>query len=172
MSGPSMTQAANGAPLAGLARISFATAGAALVVLVAVEFWQVLARYLLNDSPGWTEPAALFLLTTAMSLGAAGAVQQGAHFGFFVLREIAPPPLRRLLVLFAELVVVALGAVLAGGAAVLLVDGWDVPGAGSGLPQSANFLPMCVGGALMAVFALARAIHGLRPPVPAAEPAA
>ncbi len=160
-----------GGPVAALARASFATAGAALVVLVAVEFWQVLARYLLNDSPGWTEPAALFLLTTAMSLGAAGAVQQGAHFGFYVLRESAPPRLRRLLALFAELVVAALGAVLALGAGALLADGWDVPGAGSGLPQSANYLPMCVGGALMTLFALARVRDGLRAPVPAAEPA-
>lgn len=160
MNGATDIAAAPAGPLAGLARASFVVAGAALVLLVGVEFWQVLARYLLNDSPGWTEPAALFLLTTAMSLGAAGAVQQGAHFGFFVLRELAPPPARRLLRLFTEGVIAGLGGVLAIGAGLLLVDGWDVPGAGSLLPQSANYLPMCIGGVLMTVFALARAARG------------
>jgi TRAP-type C4-dicarboxylate transport system permease small subunit len=169
MSAGQETSVAPAGPLPGLARASFIVAGAALVLLVGVEFWQVLARYLLNDSPGWTEPAALFLLTTAMSLGAAGAVQQGAHFGFFVLREISPMPRRRLLVLFSEGVVATLGGVLAIGAGTLLADGWEVPGAGSVLPQSANYLPMCIGGVLMTVFALARLRRGVT--ATATEPA-
>ena len=46
------------------------------------------ARYVLNDSPGWTEPVALLLLNTAMSFGAAAGVHRGSHFGFFILRAL------------------------------------------------------------------------------------
>ncbi|HVH35911.1 MAG TPA: TRAP transporter small permease subunit, partial [Tahibacter sp.] len=63
------------------ARAALLAAGMALVSLAAVQAWQVIARYVLNDSPGWTEPLALLLLNTAMSLGAAAAVQQRQRFG-------------------------------------------------------------------------------------------
>jgi TRAP-type C4-dicarboxylate transport system permease small subunit len=155
--------------LAPLARAAFALGGLALVALVGVEAWQVLARYVLNASPGWTEPTALLLLTGAMSLGAAGAVHQGAHFGFFILRERAPAPVRRALELMSELVVAALGAVLAYGSGRLLLDGLDVPMAGTFLPASANHAPMCVAGALMTLFALDRARRRVAR-APAAEP--
>jgi TRAP-type C4-dicarboxylate transport system permease small subunit len=49
----------------------------------------------------------------------------------------------------------------------LLLDGLDVPMAGTALPQSATFLPMTAGGALMVVFALARLRTG---PAIAVEP--
>ncbi len=34
-------------------------AGACIVGVVLVQAWQVFARYVLNDSPSWTEPMAL-----------------------------------------------------------------------------------------------------------------
>ena len=46
-------------PLAPLARLSIALAAAAVLGLVVVQGWQVVARYVFNDSPGWTEPVAV-----------------------------------------------------------------------------------------------------------------
>ncbi|MDC8015932.1 TRAP transporter small permease [Tahibacter soli] len=149
--------------LAALARSALLTAGAALVAMAAVEAWQVFARYVLNDSPGWTEPVALFLLNTAMSLGAAAGVRLKSHFGFFMLAHAAPPPVARALEVFAILVIAALGAVIAAWGVELLVDGWSIAMAGTRLPQSAAFLPMSVGGALMCVFAIERLVLALRP---------
>jgi TRAP-type C4-dicarboxylate transport system permease small subunit len=124
--------------------------------MAATEAWQVFARYVLNDSPGWTEPVALFLLNTAMSLGAAAGVRSWSHFGFFILVHNAPAALRRALQAFACLLVAAVGAALAVWGAQLLLDGIAVPAAGTLLPESAVFLPMTVGGALMFVFAIER----------------
>jgi TRAP-type C4-dicarboxylate transport system permease small subunit len=149
------------------ARAALLVAGMALVGLTIVQAWQVIARYVLNDSPGWTEPLALLLLNTAMSLGAAAAVQQRAHFGFPLLVHLAPPPLRRLLEAFSALVVLGLGGVLAIGGITLLLDGWNVRMAGTVLPQGLMFLPLTVGGVLMACFAGAELF---RPRRAAAEP--
>jgi TRAP-type C4-dicarboxylate transport system permease small subunit len=144
------------APLDQVARGALLIAGSALVALAAVEAWQVIARYVLNDSPGWTEPLALLLLNTAMCLGAAAGVRQKAHFGFPLLVHLAGPRLRRALELFASLLVAALGAVLAIGGVQLLLDGWGVRMAGTVLPQGLMFLPLTLGGALMTAFALAQ----------------
>ncbi|MEO8671545.1 MAG: TRAP transporter small permease [Tahibacter sp.] len=147
-----------------LARVALLIGGAALIALALVEAWQVFARYVLNDSPGWTEPVALLLLNTAMSLGAAAAVQQRAHFGFVVLAHAAPLALRRFLERFSLLVVASLGGVLAAGGVALLADGWSVAQAGTQLPQSVGYAPMSLAGALMAGFALQQLIATFRTP--------
>jgi TRAP-type C4-dicarboxylate transport system permease small subunit len=147
---------ADTAILARAARGAALVAGAALVGMAATEAWQVFARFVLNSSPGWTEPVALLLLSTAMSLGAAAGVRSWSHFGFFLVAQNAPAKVRRVLEGFASLVVAAIGAALAMWGVQLLVDGIDVPAAGTPLPQSAVFLPIALGGALMCVFAIER----------------
>jgi TRAP-type C4-dicarboxylate transport system permease small subunit len=150
---------ADDTPRTALDRVSdgaIAIAAVALGGLVLVQGWQVVARYVLNDSPSWTEPVTLLLLSTAMSLGAAAGVHTRRHFSFSLMAEAMRPGARRLAEAVSVLVIVAIGATLAGWSAVLLVDGLAVRAAGAPLPQSINYLPLTVGGALMAVFALAR----------------
>jgi TRAP-type C4-dicarboxylate transport system permease small subunit len=83
-------------------------------------------------------------------------VRSWSHFGFFILVHNVPPALQRALQVFACLVVAAVGAALAVWGAQLLLDGIAVPAAGTVLPESAVFLPMALGGALMFVFAIER----------------
>jgi len=123
----------------------------------------------INDSPSWTEPVTLLLLATAMSLGAATGVHTRRHFGFFLLAAHMGPGLRRAVDVFASFVVALLGVVIAWWAAVLLLDGLDIKTAGANLPQSINYLPLCIGGALMAVFAVNQMVQAVQPAVAEAE---
>ena len=143
-------------PLDRLSDLSIGIAAVSLAGLVLVQAWQVIARYVLNNSPSWTEPVTLLLLSTAMSFGAAAGVHTQRHFSFSLLAEAMRPGVRRLVDACNILVVVGIGAVLAGWGGVLLLDGLDVRLAGAPMPQSINFLPLSLGGALMCVFALAR----------------
>jgi TRAP-type C4-dicarboxylate transport system permease small subunit len=124
-----------------------------MVALVAVQGWQVFARYVLNNSPAWTEPMAVLLLTTTMSLGAAASVHAKTHFAFLLGVQAARPWLRRILLSVTHLIAISIGLMLAYWGMILFLDGLDVPMAGVPLPQSANFLPLSVGGALIAIFA-------------------
>jgi TRAP-type C4-dicarboxylate transport system permease small subunit len=145
----------------GLDRLSdavVALAALALVGLVAVQGWQVFARYVLNDSPGWTEPVTLVLLTTAMSLGAAAGVHNDRHFAFTLLADAAQPALRRALFVFAKLVVAMLGGVLAWWSFALFRNGLDIRAAGAPFPETLPYAPVAIGGALMMLFALARCL--------------
>jgi TRAP-type C4-dicarboxylate transport system permease small subunit len=144
------------AGLALLARCAIAIACLALIAMTLVEGWQVFARYVLNDSPSWTEPVALLLMSAAMMLGAAVGVRNEAHFGFFLLVHVVAPPARTVLVSIARVVVIAIGVMLAYWGGVLLLDGWDVRMAGAPLPQGLYFLPICVGGVLIALFSFER----------------
>lgn len=149
--------------LALLAHAAIGLAAAAMLGLVAVQGWQVFARYVINDSPGWTEPVTVLLLSTAMSMGAAAGVHTGRHFGFFLLAEHLAPRVKRGLDALAQAVVAVIGGVLAWWGWMLWMDDLHIKAAGADLPQSVNYLPLCAGGALMAVFALNRLVLALRP---------
>ncbi|UKE73488.1 TRAP transporter small permease [Xanthomonas graminis] len=146
-----------------IANLAIGIAAAALLGLVLVQGWQVFTRYVLNDSPSWTEPVTLLLLSTAMSLAAAAGVHTGRHFGFFLLAEKMHAHVRRAIDLIRPLVIATIGAVIAWCGAMLLLDGLDIKMAGARLPQSINYLPLSIGGALMSVFALYQAWQVLRP---------
>lgn len=157
-----------------LAGIVIAIAATALVGLVVVQGWQVFTRYVLNDSPSWTEPVTLLLLAIAMAMGAAAGVHTNRHFGFFLLHDHLRPAVRRAIDVVVPLVIAGIGAVVSYWAGVLLLDGLDIRAAGANLPQSINYLPLSLGGALMVVFALNRlflAFAPAAPATPAARPA-
>ena len=72
----------------------------------------------------------------------------------FIARDAAPLPVRRVMHGFSRLVVAAVGALLAWWGAVLTADSWEVPMAGARIPEGTFYLPLCLGGVLIAVFSL------------------
>jgi TRAP-type C4-dicarboxylate transport system permease small subunit len=143
-----------------LAKATIAIAAFSLCALVLILAWQVFGRYVLNDSPGWTEPVALTLMSVAALFGAAVAVRLETHFNFPTLVEMSPPPLRAALKALARLISLAFGAALAFYGGFLMLDAWDVPMAGAPLPEGVSFVGICLGGALIALFSLERLISG------------
>ena len=167
MSEDTTTASSAGPAQRALDRISDLTIGVAataLLGLVVVQGWQVFARYVINDSPSWTEPVTILLLSTAMSLGAASGVHTHRHFGFFLLADSLRPALRRVVQAVSPLVIMLIRSVIAYWASVLLLDGLDVRIAGAPMPQSIAYLPLAVGGALMVLFAFNRLLLVLRAP--------
>lgn len=146
--------------LDGLAALTLATAGACLVGMAVVQAWQVFARYVLNDSPGWTEPVALLLMGLAVMLGAAVGVRRESHFAFQGFRDALPAPLKAAAKTLSRLITLAAGLGLLGYGALLMIDDWDVAMAGAPLPSGLKFAGLAVGGALIALFAVERLLTG------------
>lgn len=143
-----------------LAGITAAIASLSLASLVLVLAWQVVGRYLLNASPGWTEPVALTLMSISALFGAAVAVRAETHFSFPTLVESSPPFLRATLRAFARLIAIAFGAALAGFGFFLMADGWDTPMAGAPAPEGLAYAGLAFGGALIALFGVERLFTG------------
>src|SRR5688500_518437 len=125
-----------------VARATVVIAGASIVGMACVEGWQVFARYVLNDSPSWTEPVALLFMSTTMMFGAAIGVRMNRHFGFFILVESSRAPVRRALQLFARLIAIAIGVMLFLWGGEMMIDAWDYSIAGAPLPQGMVYLPL------------------------------
>lgn len=143
-----------------LASLALGLAAAALVAMALVQAWQVFARYVLNDSPGWTEPLALLLMSFAVMFGAAVAVRRETHFAFQTLRDAAPGRTQWVLKSISRLIAAASGAGLMALGGVLMVDDWPVAMAGAPLPSGLKFAGLCIGGALILLFAVERLLTG------------
>ena len=137
-----------------LSKATTVIAGAAVIGMAAAELWQVIARYVLNDAPSWTEPVALLCMSTAMMFGAAAGVRANSHFSFSLLVDAAPPPLRRALRTLAWLIAAGIGLMLMAWGVVMVRDAWGYPMSGAPLPQGLIYLPLGLGGALIALFAV------------------
>jgi TRAP-type C4-dicarboxylate transport system permease small subunit len=142
-------------PLRSIAHAALAIACCALVALAVVEVWQVVTRYVLDSPAAWTEPVALLLLKVALMLGAAVGVRQETHFRF-ALGVDGAGRWRGVLAAFGRLTTAAIGLVLAGWGASLMIATWGLKAPGAPLPTGLNFAPFVVGGALMALFAVER----------------
>ncbi len=143
-----------------LALLAMALAGIALVLMALIQAWQVFARYVLNDSPGWTEPLALLLMSFAVMFGAAVAVRRESHFAFQSLQHAMPKPAQWVMKSISRLIAAAAGAGLMVLGGSLMIDDWPVPMAGAPLPSGLKFAALCVGGGLILIFALERLLTG------------
>jgi TRAP-type C4-dicarboxylate transport system permease small subunit len=153
--------------LDGLERACLVGAALALVAMSLLQAWQVFGRYVLNASPGWTEPVALVLMSLAVMLGAAVAVRHEIHFSFSMVAQSGPPARQAALRLLARLVAAGCGLLMAVYGTRLLLDDWDVPMAGAGMPAGMRFLGLALGGAFIFLFAVERIAGG--GPVPAED---
>lgn len=141
--------------------VALCIAGACIVGVVLVQAWQVFARYVLNDSPSWTEPMALVLIGSTAMFGAAVGVRRETHFNFPTLADASPPAIKAACRLVSRLAMLGLGLGLAWYGAVLTVDSWGVPMAGAPLAVGLRFVPVAIGGVLIAVFAAERIVRSI-----------
>ncbi|QNB46610.1 TRAP transporter small permease subunit [Thermanaerosceptrum fracticalcis] len=61
-----------------------------LIIMTAITFWGVIARFVLRDSSSWAEEAARYLSIWAAFIGASLGVKKGAHIGVEAFVMILP----------------------------------------------------------------------------------
>lgn len=71
-----------------------------LVVMVAINFGNVLSRYFIHASWAFSEELMVILFVYNSFLGASVAFKRGAHLGFTVLTDIFPPDIKKRVIWF------------------------------------------------------------------------
>jgi TRAP-type C4-dicarboxylate transport system permease small subunit len=142
--------------LALLSRLSLWLAGVGMIVMTAMVAWQVFARYVLNASPTWTEPASVMVMSWFIFLGAAVGVRENFHMGFDVLLHFLPAAAAPWMRAISDLAVLVfgIGMVVYGGQ--LTIQTWTAIIPVLHLPGGFAYMPIVAGGVLMTLFALER----------------
>ncbi len=135
----------------------------ALILLVLFTGWQVYGRYVLNNTPTWTEKLALLLILLVSLPMAAVGLRERFHIGVSFLVEMLPSR--------AQAWVEVLNAIILGGFGVAMIVGswplvkgtWgrDIPLLG--VPQGLQYVPLIVCGALIVAFMVERVWFALQP---------
>jgi TRAP-type C4-dicarboxylate transport system permease small subunit len=127
-------------------------AGIGLILMTIFIAWQIFGRYVLNQSPSWTEPMALLLMSWFILLGSAVGVREGNHLGFEIGLHVAPKGLRHVMLFVTEALVIGFGLAMAWYGTELAVETWAADMPGLPIPQGMDYAPLAVGGVLIALF--------------------
>lgn len=139
---------------AALSRWSLRAAVLGLVALIVCVQWQVLGRYLLNDSPTWTEPVALLLVLYITALAVAVGVRDAGHLGMESIVGLLPRAAQRLAQALIHLCVTAFAVLMAAAGWEWLTLKWGEPKPLLGVPEGLDYLPLVISGALVVLFCI------------------
>jgi len=142
--------------LGGISRLSLYLAGIGIIVMTVVVGWQVFGRYVLNDSPSWSEPLSLYLMLWFIMLGAAVGVRESVHLGLDIVRYVMPPAIQKAMDLLSLGLIVLFGIGMAYYSTLLAAGTWSATIPVLGWPGGVDFIPMIVGGVMIAIFGLER----------------
>ncbi|KQO32408.1 C4-dicarboxylate ABC transporter permease [Acidovorax sp. Leaf84] len=133
-----------------------------LVLLVCAVLYQVIGRYVFNDTPTWAESGAVLLVLYVTMLGMAVGVRDAGHIGLESFLVLAPDWLRTKLELLIHALVLVFGAVMAWNCGVLAesVAPYKIPTLG--ISEAFKYVPPAMAGVLVAMFSLEHIIAILR----------
>ena len=141
-----------------LARIAIVISTVGLVLMTFIIGWQVFARYVLNASPAWSESAALLLMLYYIMLAAAVGVYENFHLGLKVLLDAVPTPIRTILEVINNSLVIIFGiAMLVNGSRLALFTVEHIMPA-LNISRSFAYWPFAAAGLFISIFALERLI--------------
>src|SRR6266568_4941816 len=104
-----------------LARLCLQTSVAGLLIIVASVLTQIFGRYVLNDSPAWTEILSLVVVLSVTCLAAAVGVRDGRHIGMESLLTYAPQSMQRAADIIVYLGMSVFGLAMSWGGTILCI---------------------------------------------------
>ena len=147
---------------AALARLCLKVGVAGLMLLIVAVLYQVIGRYVFNDTPTWAESGAVLLVLYVTMLGMAVGVRDAGHIGLESLLVLVPEAVRLKMELLIHALVLGLGLVMAYNCAVLAQSVWDYKIPTLGLSEAFKYAPPALAGVLIALFSLEHIIALIR----------
>lgn len=144
-----------------VSRLALWLSGIGLVLMTAFIAWQVWGRFVLNDTPTWTESSSVLLMGFFILFGAAVGVREGNHLSFDVLLYVLGPRTKAVLHTLSDIIVIAFGMGMVVYGSSLASNAWSTTIPNLGITGAAAFFAVISGGALMVLFAFERILRRL-----------
>ncbi|PKU21818.1 TRAP transporter small permease [Telmatospirillum siberiense] len=132
-----------------------------LCTILGAVLTQIFGRYVLNDSPTWTEIFALVVVLYVTCLSAAVGVRDSRHIGMESIVIFLGETGRKRIEIFVYLSMIFFGAAMSYGGGILAFEVWDYMNPGLPISQGWSYVPLCGGGLLIAYFAVEQIIARL-----------
>ncbi|MFJ4068874.1 TRAP transporter small permease [Pseudomonas sp. NPDC089996] len=136
-------------------------AGLSVLSMSLIIPWGIFARYVLGTGASWPEPVAILLMVLFTFIGAAASYRAGAHMAVAMVTDRLPQPVRRLVAVFTQLLMVGVCVFMTWYGFKLCVTTWNqfmasLPSVRVGM----SYAPIPVGGVLTLIFVLEKLLLG------------
>jgi TRAP-type transport system small permease protein len=137
-----------------IARFAMYLVVVGLLVITVIVFYQVFGRYVLNNSPTWTENLALVLVLYVTLIAAAVGVRDAGHIGMESLLILAPEHIRDRIEVLIHVLVALFGAAMVYNGAVLGLSVMNYKIPNLNLPEGVRYIPLVISGLLIVSFSI------------------
>jgi TRAP-type C4-dicarboxylate transport system permease small subunit len=141
-----------------LSKLSLMLAVAGLIVLIACVQYQVIGRYVFNDTPTWAEALALLLVLYITALGVAVGVRDAGHIGMDSIISLLPEWMRLKLEILIHVLVGIFGALMAYNGYIWATLKWNDQKPMLPVPSSMDYVPLIIAGVLVVLFTIEHVI--------------
>ena len=130
-------------------------------VILCVQ-WQVIGRYIFNDTPTWAEALALVLVLFVTAFGVAVGVRDAGHIGLESMVSLLPAQWRHRIEILIHLLVGSFGALMVYGGQIWMVAKWNEKKPMLPITDGIDYLPVVIAGALIVLFSIEHIVALLR----------
>jgi TRAP-type C4-dicarboxylate transport system permease small subunit len=147
---------------AALSKGSLVLAVVGLVLIIVCVQYQVIGRYVFNDTPTWAESLALLTVLYVTALGVAVGVRDAGHIGLESLVALLPERWRLRLELLIHALVALFGAIMAVSAWQWTTMKWSDMRPMLHVPVGVDYFALVIAGVLIVLFSIEHFIALLR----------
>jgi TRAP-type C4-dicarboxylate transport system permease small subunit len=132
-----------------------------LSVVLCVQ-WQVIGRYVFNDTPTWAEALAMLIVLFVTAFGLGVGVRDAGHIGMESLIMLLPEKWRIKLELLIHALVAVFGAMMVQSGWVWASAKWQEKKPMLPVPDGIDYVPVIIAGALIFIFSIEHIVALLR----------
>ena len=145
-----------------LSKLCLVLAVTCLIAVILCVQWQVIGRYVFNDTPTWAEALALLLVLFVTAFGLAVGVRDAGHIGLESLVGLLPDRLRHRVEILIHLLVGTFGLLMVQGGWLWASAKWDEKKPMLPVPDGIDYVPVMIAGVLIVIFSIEHVIALVR----------
>ena len=147
---------------AALSKLSLVLAVIGLLAVVLCVQYQVIGRYVFNDTPTWAEALAMLLVLFVTAFGLAVGVRDAGHIGLESMVALLPDRWRRRVELLIHALVGLFGALMVKGGWLWMAAKWGEKKPMLPVPDGIDYVPVVIAGGLIVLFSIEHIVAILR----------
>ena len=147
---------------AALSKLSLILAVVGLIAVILCVQWQVIGRYVFNDTPTWAEALAMLLVLFVTAFGLAVGVRDAGHIGLESLVMLLPEKWQHRIEILIHVLVGLFGALMVQGGWLWASAKWGEKKPMLPVPDGIDYVPVMIAGILIVLFSIEHVIALLR----------
>lgn len=147
---------------AALSKLSLVLGVVGLIAVILCVQYQVIGRYVFNDTPTWAEALSMLLVLFVTAFGLAVGVRDAGHIGLESMVALLPDRWRHRIELLIHALVGLFGFLMAQGGWMWASAKWGEKKPMLPVPDGIDYVPVVIAGVLIVLFSIEHILALLR----------